>query len=166
MGDVVIRGCLLLLMLASFYLEAAPRRIACTSESGEASAIYWSEQAKKNRAFGQSDKADILETNAAYCEGSSFGRKVVVTLDTEVLDGETEHNADFQLYTLCGREGGDRIAARISSDIDQFTVSYYHTYYRMMRYFYIDSATLNGGFVDQRDFQCRYESYDVSDKLM
>jgi hypothetical protein len=36
----------------------------------------------------------------------------------------------------------------------------------MMRYFHIDRDSLAAGFVDQRDFQCRFESYDLSDKLL
>ena len=145
--------------------DAAPRRLACLSEAGETSARYWSEQAKNNRNFGNFDKANQFEQNAAYCEASEYGRKVVVTFDTGSSATDIQ-SADFQLYTICGFEGGHIIPAKIYQDNETYTVSYYHNYYRMMRYFHIDRDSLAAGFVDQRDFQCRFESYDLSDKLL
>ena len=145
--------------------DAAPRRLACLSEAGETSARYWSEQAKNNRNFGNIDKANQFEQNAAYCEASEYGRKVVVTFETGSSAADTQP-ADFQLYTICGLEGGHIIPAKIYQDNETYTVSYYHNYYRMMRYFHIDRDDLTAGFVDQRDFQCRFESYDLSDKLL
>lgn len=145
--------------------DAAPRRMACLSETGDSSARYWSEQAKNNRHFGNFDKANQFEQNAAYCETSEYGRKVVVTFDAKPSAVDIQL-ADFQLYTLCGLEGGDIVPAKITSNDETYTVSYYHNYYRMMRYFHIDRDSLTAGFVDQRDFQCRFESYDLSDKLL
>ena len=55
-------------MLIGVPADAAPRRMACLSETGESSARYWSEQAKNNRNFGNLDKANQFEQNAAYCE--------------------------------------------------------------------------------------------------
>ncbi len=152
-------------LLVGVPADAAPRRMACLSETGESSARYWSEQAKNNRNFGNLDKANQFEQNAAYCEASEYGRKVVVTFDAGPNAADIQ-SADFQLYTICGFEGGDIIPAKINMKEDTYTVSYYHNYYRMMRYFHIDRDSLAAGFVDQRDFQCRFESYDLSDKLL
>ncbi|MGB1190955.1 MAG: hypothetical protein ACPG4A_12055 [Pseudomonadales bacterium] len=144
---------------------AAPQRISCTSQTGEFSARYWSEQAKKNRAFGQNQKANQLEQNAAFCETSEFGRKVIITFDAELPNENEEISAEFQLYTLCGMEGGDVIPARISANQNELSVAYYHPRYRTMRYFQIERPSLKGGFVSQRDFQCQFKSFDVSDRL-
>ena len=152
-------------MLVIVSADAAPRRMACLSETGESSARYWSEQAKNNRNFGNFAKANRFEQHAAHCEASEYGRKVVVTFDAGPSAADIQ-SADFQLYTICGLEGGDIVPAKITSNDETYTVSYYHNYHRMMRYFHIDRDSLTAGFVDQRDFQCRFESYDLSDKLL
>ena len=138
--------------------DAAPRRLACLSETGQSSARYWSEQAKNNRNFGNFDKANQFEQNAAYCEASEYGRKVVVTFDAGPNAVDIQ-SADFQLYTICGFEGGDIIPAKINMAEDTYTVSYYHNYYRMMRYFHIDRDSLGRGL-------CRPTRFPVSIRVL
>ena len=89
----------------------------------------------------------------------------VVTFDGELPEGNQEITAEFQLFTLCGEEGGDIIPAKLSLDQKTFSVSYYHPVYRTMRYFQIQRPSLTAGFVEQRDFRCQLESFDVSDRI-
>ena len=106
-----------------------------------------------------------MEQTAAFCETSKFGRKAVVTFEGELPEGNQEITAEFQLFTLCGKEGGDIIPAKLSLDEKTFSVSYYHPVYRTMRYFQIQHPSLTAGFVEQRDFRCQFESFDVSDRI-
>lgn len=157
---------LVICALCSQQLDAAPKRLSCISQTGENSKQYWSQQAAKNRAFGQTEKATQLEIRASYCEASKYGRKVVITFDEAEKINDAEQPAEFQIYTLCGMEGGEIIPARIKVDGGRLGIAYYHPSLHLMRYFNIDQSSLKGGFRDQSDFQCRHESYDLSDKLL
>ena len=145
---------------------AAPKRLVCQSETGQAAARYWSEQAERNRAYGQIDKANQMEQTAAFCERSAFSRKIIITFDDQTLNRSQEQQADFEMLTLCGLEGGETMPARILWRDHQYQISYYHAFYRTMRYFNVDASNLRGGFVDQRDFNCQFQSYGVSEGML
>ncbi len=106
-----------------------------------------------------------MEQNAAFCESSEFGRKVVVTFNAELPIENEEISAEFQLFTICGKEGGEVRPAKISVIQDELSIAYYHQFYRTMRYFQVERSSLKAGFVDQRDFRCQIESFDVSDRM-
>ena len=155
-----------LLALFNFSTNAKPKRLVCFSETGQAAALYWSEQAAMNRAYGRIDKANQMEQTAAFCEGSTYSRSVAITFEESKSLQLYDSNAEFQMHTLCGLEGGDVEPARINREQNSYVVSYYHEAFRTMRYFHIDSKKLLAGFGNSRDFQCEFESYGVSDGLI
>lgn len=152
-------------VLLTVTAEAAPKRLICEAETGKAAARYWSEQAARNRAYGKTKQAEQMEQTAVFCEDAAFSRQIAIHFDdTDTLLG-TEQLADFEMQTLCGLERGESLPAKIKINGSGYQVSFYQVTHKVMRYFNIDRSTLHGGFVDQRDFRCKFESYAVSDGL-
>ena len=106
-----------------------------------------------------------MERTAAFCEDAAFSRQIAIHFDdTDTLLG-TEQLADFEMQTLCRLERGESLPAKIKINGSGYQVSFYQVTHEVMRYFNVDRSTLHGGFVDQRDFRCKFESYAVSDGL-